>query len=593
MPQTITEAFDKCVRENSDRPALNHKVNDTWQAITWKMYGNRVNLYSRALMAQGVASGDMVAIIGANSTEWFFTDMAVMTMGAVSVPIYGTSSGEQIKYILNHSGSKVFVVDNIFYFQKIETVLGDIPGLKRVVVLKGEVPEGKDILIDFASFERSSEEVALGDLMQMKNSVKSDDMATLIYTSGTTGPPKAVILTHKNCITAARNVNMTIGIKGEIISCCYLPLSHVADRCINLFTRLMDGGTVYFIESYNKFLDYLREIRPTLWAGVPRVWEKIYEGIMNYRNSLPERKRKLIDWALGTGSDYNWRIYKGQKPGVLLRAKHFFARFLVINKLLAAIGLDRVQVTVTGGAPTSEKVLDFYVSVGIFLQDVYGQTENHGTTSFTTKGYIRFGSVGKPYPLTRVRVADDGEILVKGDSVSPGYYKDQQLTSETFRDGWLHSGDLGYFDEDGFLWINGRKKDIIITSGGKNITPVKIEDMLKQLPIVEYAVVAGDSRKYIAALLMINKDELVKFAERSSIRFGDYDDLLNSREVAATVDSHVQEVNSKLSRVEQIKKYRMLLTDMSVEGGELTHTMKVKRHFVLKKYKREVEEMYL
>lgn len=591
-PATITEAFSNCVAMNADRPALKHKLNGAWQAVSWRTYASNVELFSRALIALGVGKGDKVAIIGSNSPEWFFADMAVMTMGAVIVPIYATSSDEQITYILNHSESKVLVTDDVSYLRRLEPLLPGTPCLTRVVVTKGEAPKGSPVLLGAREFETASGAVDADELTRRREGVGPDDVATLIYTSGTTGHPKAVLLTHRNCVTAARNIAMSTRVRGEYTSCSYLPLAHVGDRDYNLLSRLLDGGTVYFLESYEKFVENLREIRPTMWAGVPRVWEKLYEGIMHRRNALPEKTRRWTDWALRTGREHNWRLYKRQRVGLLLAAKYRVARALVLDKLLAAIGLDRVQEAITGGAPTPEHVLDFYVSLGVFLQDVYGQTEDHGTTSFATREAIRFGSVGKPYPLTEVRIASDGEILVRGDNVSPGYYKDPQLTAETLRGGWLHSGDHGYLDEDGFLWINGRKKDILITSGGKNITPVKIEDMLQELPIVEYAVVAGDGRKYLTALLMMNGERLARFAGRNGGALSESGDLLNDRRVVAAVDEHVEKVNRALSRAEQIKKYKILLAEASVASGELTPTMKVRRHSLLMKYVREVEEMY-
>jgi long-chain acyl-CoA synthetase len=593
MEKTILELFENRVRKTPDLNALCYKETGEWKTITWQGYKNRVDRFAKALIAQGIGTGDKVALIGSNIPEWFIADMAIMTMGAVTVPIYATSSGEQICYVLNHAECKLFIVEETGYFQRIEKFLDDVPKLERVIVVKGSVPPNENILMDLSTFEMVGEKVSEEDLKKVRAQITPNSVGFFIYTSGTTGPPKAVMLTHKNSVTAARNVFLTMQTETQEKVCCtYLPLSHIAERCVNLFSNLLLGTTVYFMRGYEHFAEDLKEIRPTLWAGVPRVWEKLYEGVMKYRDSLPEKKQKIIDWALRTGSEFNWRKYEGKNIPFGLKAKYHAARLLVLKKLLAALGFDRVEATVTGGAPTSEEILDFFVSIGIWLQDVYGQTEGHGTTSFATKDAIRFGSAGKPYPLVEVRIADDDEILVKGDNVSPGYYKDPELTKETFKDGWLYSGDLGYLDEDGFLWITGRKKDIIITSGGKNITPSKIETALMGLPLIEHAVVVGDGKKYLTALLTVSEEEGRKFAQKEGKAVKDRKDLLALKAVNEEIERHVNKVNEKLSRVEQVKKYRILPGPFSVETGELTHILKIKRNVVRDKFAKEIEELY-
>ncbi len=593
IDETIRDIFLTRVCETPNNNAMCYEESGQWKTLSWQDYSERVDKFAKALIFQGVMSGDKVALIGSNTPDWFIADMAIMTMGATTVPVYATSSGEQIRYILNHSDSRIFVVEDVAYFQRIENLIDKIPQLERIVVVKGNAPPDRNVLMDLDTFLESGENTNDEKLEEIRSAITPDTPGTFIYTSGTTGPPKAVILTHKNSVAAARNVYMTtrVGIK-ETISCSYLPLSHVAERCINLFATLLSGTTVYFMGGYEQFGEYLKEIRPTFWAGVPRVWEKLYEGVMNYRSSLKVREQRIIDWSLRIGREFNWRKYEGKRKSFVLRAEYAAARALVIKKILKAIGLDRVVINATGGAPTSKEILDFYMAIGLWLQDVYGQTEGHGTTSYNTKDAIRFGSAGRPFPLVQVRIAGDGEILVRGDSVSPGYYKDPELTKETFRDGWLYSGDLGYLDEDGFLWITGRKKDIIITSGGKNITPSKIETALMGLPLIEHAVVVGDGRKYLTALLTINEEEVKKITEREGTHVKHREDLLRLGVVKEKVERHVKEVNEKLSRVEQIKKYKILSEPFSIETGELTHILKIKRNVVQEKFAKEIEKLY-
>jgi len=593
MGETVTDLFRQRLARTPEDMALCFKKDGEWNPISWALYGKRVDGFAKGLIAAGVGKGDRVALIGSNTPEWFVADMAIMTMGAVSVPIYATNSGEQICYILNHSESKIFVVEDVSYFQRIEGLLEEVPQLERVIVLRGNTPEEEGLTTGFLPFEERGKGVSAETLQQVRDEVTPETPSTFIYTSGTTGPPKAVILTHKNNVTAARNVFLTTETKTpQRISCSYLSLAHVAERCINLLSTLIDGGSVYFMGGYERFAEYLAEIRPTMWAGVPRVWEKLYEGVIGHRDTLSPRKRRIIDWALRTGAKLNWQKYEGKALSLTLRAEYEIARLLVIRKLLRALGLDRAEIVVTGGAPTSKEILDFYMSLGIWLQDVYGQTEGHGTTSFATKEAIRFGSAGKPYPLVEVRIADDGEILVRGDNVSPGYFKDQELTEETFRNGWLHSGDLGILDEDGFLWITGRKKDIIITSGGKNITPSKIEAALMSFPLIEHAVVVGDGKKYLTALLTINEEEARKVSEGDKQGTEGFEDLSVDPRVKARIDQYVTEVNERLSRVEQIKKSSILPRAFSIETGELTHILKIKRNVVQETYAKEIEKMY-
>lgn len=595
MKYTINQCLTRQIAKTPKAKALCFKRDGMWQCLSWTDYGKRIDRFAKALLALGVDTGDKVALIGSNTPEWYCMDMAIMSLGAVTVPVYATSSSEQIKYIVNHSEAKVFVAENMEFVEKIADQLDLLPTLKQLIVLFGQAATGINNLQNLNEFEEAADPITDDALANHRNQITPDLPATLIYTSGTTGPPKAVILTHGNACASGENVALAIYDNPghpQQSYCTYLPLSHVAERCVNLFTSMFDGHCVYFMRGYQNFAEDLKEIRPTTWMGVPRVWEKLYEGVMDFRADQPAFKQKILDWALKTGSAHNWLIYINETIPLRLKLTYSLAKKLVINKLLFAMGLDRVGLTVTGGAPTSKAILDFYVSIGMWLLDVYGQTEGHGTTSVARPNAIRFGSAGLPFPKTKVRIAEDGEILVKGDHVSPGYYKDPELTAATFKDGWLYSGDLGYIDGDGFLWVTGRKKDIIITSGGKNITPSKIESALMGHPLVEHAVVVGDGRKYLTALLTISFEE----AGRRIPNNGKYKQTINNLDqeplIHQTIATHVEAVNSSLSRVEQIKKFKILPNSFSIESGELTHVQKIKRNIVERKYIHEVEQMY-
>ena len=592
MKNTITEQFEKAAQERRRAPALLSKSDDQWKALSWTEYAKAVQNFSQCLIALGVPQGGKVGLMGTNSADWFVADMAAMTMGAVSVPIYETNSGPQILHILKHAECCVFLIDDLEFFRRVQPYLDELENPCKAAYFSPQKQE-HPLVTSYEELQLQGKAFPVEELEKRKERITPKDVCTLIYTSGTTGPPKAVMLTHKNCLAAAENVYLTTrSANPSAASCSYLPLSHVAERTVSIFSPLLDGRPVYFIGGWDRFQEHLAEIRPTLWAGVPRVWEKLHEAVSGYIAAQPAHKQKLIKWALSTGLQVNQLLYEKKPVPVPLKISHKAAKSLVLNKILKSLGMDRVETAVSGGAVLSREVLDFFVGLGVWLQDVYGQTEGHGTTSFATREAIRFGSAGKPFPLVQVRIARDGEILVKGDNVSPGYYKDPELTRETFKDGWLYSGDLGRIDENGFLWVTGRKKDIIITSGGKNITPAKIESSLMSSPLVEHAVVLGEGRKYITALLTISIESAAKLLSIPLEKAHDFGVIASDPKIRREIDAHITEVNAQLSRVEQIKKYTILDNSFSPETGELTHLQKLKRNVVAEKYKETVEKMY-
>jgi len=355
---------------------------------------------------------------------------------------------------------------------------------------------------------------------------------------------------------------------------------------------MFTGACIYFADLQN-ILEEMKDIQPTIVVGLPRTWEKAHEAIMASRDAMPEKKQKIFDWALKVGFDYNQHLYQKKKIPLSLKFKHALAHKLVISKILDGLGfLNEAKHIMTGGAVSSKEIIDFFFSLGLWLCQVYGQSEALGVATGETKDFMRFGSVGKPFSGVEMKIADDGEILVKGGMVSTSYYKDPELTRETFKDGWLYSGDLGYIDEDGYIFITGRKKDIIITSGAKNITPAKIESSLMSIPIVEHAVVAGDGKKYLTALLTLSMEEAQSYAARKGVTLKSYEDLLKIEGLEEDIQKRIDEINQKFSRVEQIKKFRILSRPLSVEDGELTSLQKIKRYIILAKNKELIDEMY-
>jgi len=596
MKKTIYALLEERLKKTPDRTYLNYREGAGWKTITWKEYGDGIERLSRALIGYGITEGDMVSLIGKASPEWFVCDMSVMTLGGTVAPIYVTSSGQQIRYILNHSGARLLFVDDIDQYRKIEGMFEEIPRLEKVVLMKGTVPKDAPKLMTLDEFLVTAEGVSAEKLATIRDAVTEDMVSTLIYTSGTTGDPKAVMLTQKNCHVTALCIDVWLEFLHKqtdtILNCCLLTLAHVYERAVSLLGPLTTGASIYFCD-LNRAVDELREVQPTLVVGLPRTWEKIFETIMTYRDSLPAAKREVFDWAVETGFLYNRAVYEKRGVSVVLRLKHLAARKLVINKIVDTIGIFKnAKHVMTGGAVSSREVVDFFFALGVWICQVYGQTESHGVGSVETRDYIRFGSVGKPFPFTEITVSDDSEIMIKSDMVSAGYYKDPDLTAETFRGGWLYTGDLGYVDRAGYLFITGRKKDIIITSGAKNISPAKIEASLMAHPLIEHAILAGDGKKYVVALVTLSVEGGAAFTAARGVAVSDYEGLCAVKEIEREIERHVHTVNEKLSRVEQIKKFSILPEPLSVGGGEMTSLLKVKRYAVIQKYKKEIDAMY-
>ena len=593
---TIPARLLKQARANPDSPAYHVKSGGRWRATDWRTFGDEVRRAARALLALGIERGDKVAILGFNRPEWVIFDHAAMAVGAVAAGVYTTCSAEEVQYIVDHAEARVILLEDEGQWQKIAAVRERLPHLEHAVMMtKGtrddETPEIDDALVmNWAEFEARGEPISEPDLDQRIDEIQPDDLATLIYTSGTTGPPKGVKLSHGNLAWTARTLADLIGQVDEDTSLSYLPLSHIAEQMLTIHGPATIGSSVYFAESITTVADNIREVEPTILFGVPRIWEKFHAGVSSRLEAATGMKKTLLDWARGVGTQVSARRNAGKPLGTLLGARYRLADYLIFGKLKKAIGLSNARMCVSGAAPVSREVLDFFASLDIAIHEVYGQSEDCGPTSFNSAGMTRLGTVGKPIPGIEVKIAGDQEILVKGPNVFSGYYKDQAATDDTLEDGWLHSGDLGKLDDDGYLIITGRKKDIIITAGGKNIAPKNIESSLKNSPLIGEAVVIGDRRKYLSALIALDPDGLEEFV--AAHRGSDETAPEESREVREAIQEVVDEVNRHLAKVETIKKFTIVSGGFSVEGGELTPTLKVKRNVVNEKYAAAIDAMY-
>ena len=599
MGKTLFSLLDKRIQDTPDRVYLKFREKSSvFQEMTWYAYGQKIERFSKALMGYGIQQGDKISLIGPGSPKWFVADMATMTMGSVVAPIYITSSGEQIAYIVNHSGARLLFVDDIGYFHRIEAMTRKMPGLEKVVLLNGTAPANNDMLIDLPAFEAFGEKISDNELAKCRHGVTENMAATYIYTSGTTGNPKAVVLNQKNYFASAQSISqwqkflMEDTTIPQIKQICFLTLAHVFERNISMTTPLLTGACVYFGD-LNNALEELRRIQPTILIALPRTWEKMYEGIMAYRGQMPQEQQEIFDRAINIGKSYNGHLYEKTTIPPKLKKDYNSAYDTVIAKVLDVLGcFNEAKLIMTGGAVSSRKVIDFFFSIGIWICQVYGQTESLGMGSAETRDYLRFGSVGKAFPFSEVKTADDGEIMIKSDMVSPGYHDEPELNATSFKDGWLYTGDIGRIDADGYLFITGRKKDIIITSGAKNITPDKIERALMNSPLIEHAVVVGEGKKFLTALLTLSLEGGKAWAAKQGNNIETYTDLLGLNLVGREINRHIDEVNEKFARVEQIKKFTILPAPLTEKGGELTALQKLKRFKVIENNTRFIEQMY-
>ena len=570
----------RLLRQVTDRPshvAYQAKVNGRWQPTTWRGYVDQIRAAARALMTLGFPRGAKVAILGFNRPEWVILDHAAMMAGGAAAGVYTTCSAEEVQYIVHHSEALVVLVEDAGQLAKIKSRRAEMPLCKWIVMMRGVTATGDDVLTwdDFLSKAEGTPEQQLDQRIE---AIKPDDLATLIYTSGTTGPPKGVMLSHRNLAWTARTL-LDIGSgTDQDVSLSYLPLSHIAEQMATIHMPATAGSTVFFAESIEKVPDNLKESRPTVFFGVPRIWEKFHAVLAGKFDQVTGVKRRLLDWSRKVCAEINNKRDRDLPISRVLDAQYRLANKLVISKLKTALGFDRARSLISGAAPIAPDVLEFFASIDLPIREIYGQSEDTGPTSFNLPGKTKIGSVGPALPGLECKLGEDGEILIRGPNVFLGYFKEPEATAECLKSGWLCSGDLGQFDRDGFLSITGRKKEIIITAGGKNIAPKNIEAAIKMSPLVGEAVVIGDRRKFLTALVTLG-DAAAKIDDVAQIR--------------VQIQAQIDQVNASLARVEQVKKFAILPKPFGIDTGELTPTMKIKRMVVAQMYASEIEAMYV
>jgi len=586
MKATVMEVFDQTAKKHADRPALKVKRDGKWVTTTWSEYRAQARAAAKGLLALGLTRGKGVSIIGFNCPEWAVADIGAIYAGGCPAGIYTTSTAEQCKYIAEHAEVQVAVVENEEQLAKFLEIRDALPELKAIVMMQGDHDDENVYAWD--DFIAKGQGVTDETLEAAIEAQSPDDVCTYIYTSGTTGDPKAVMITHDNITWTARAALEELGARDGDRMISYLPFSHIAEQIVSLHGPVVAGACTSFAESIEALGDNLKEVRPTIFLAVPRVWEKIQGKMQAAAANNSGLKKKIAAWARGVGMKGGYAMQE-DKPLPLFWG---VADKLVFSKVRDALGLDQARICITSAAPISKSTLEFFLSLGIPIMEVYGMSECTGPATVSMPDRYRTTWVGKKLTGTELKIAEDGEICMRGRHVFKGYYKNDSATAETIdEEGWLHSGDIGKI-ENGYLKITDRKKDLIITAGGENIAPQLIEGKLKGISVVSQAVVVGDRRKHLSALITLDETKLDEVLRESGSSAKTMAAAADDQKVQQWLMKQVEGINKDLARVQTVKKIKILPADLSIEGGELTPTMKVKRKIVNEKYSDAIEAFY-
>jgi len=595
--KTINQVFENRAKKYGTRIAIEKKLKGKWESASWEDYYKRAAYIGLALYDMGLKKGDRVSLLSENRLEWLYTDMGVLGAGGCIVPIYPTLIDEEVEYIVSHSDSKFMVVENNLQLQKGLYTAKRYPGLQKIIVVDMNGVSANPLIMSFAELLEKGKylyDANPGKFKELADSVTQDDLATIVYTSGTTGVPKGAMITHKNIMAVvmalhkiephyAYDTDQTVP---------FLPLSHVFERVAGHFYGMYVGITASYAESLDTILQDIQEKRPTVVLAVPRVLEKVYQRIISQVQEQSPFKQKVFYWGQKVGNKISTLREQKKKPGLLLKLKYKIAYTIIFKKLQNALG-GRVRWMTASGAPTAREIILFFNSAGIMVIEGYGMTECCAPATMSNIADYRIGTVGRPLPGVDIKIAVDGEILIKGDNVFKGYWKMPEETKESFTpDGYFMSGDIGVFDDAGFLMITDRKKDLIITSGGKNVAPQKIENLIKSDPLFTQAIVIGDKRKYLTALVNISQEQAERVAKEKGIEFTSFNDLIENEKFHKIVEEHIETCNQKLARYETVKRVGIIRNEFTKETGELTATLKVKRKVVQEKYKPIIDSLY-
>jgi len=589
MIETLSQVFLNTIKTYIKDDLLASKVDGRYVPISTEEFARRVKHLSLGLADLGLGAGDKLVIFSENRPEWTITDFAVLCAGAVTVPIYTSLMPEQVKYIINDSDAKIVVCSNRTLWLKVEAVRHELPNVHHFVLIEEAGPQGVVSLSEVMGRGKVIAAADPGLFEKRALAVRPGDLASIIYTSGTTGVPKGVMLTHANFVANSKALDAVteFSVKDTILS--FLPLSHVLER-MTTFSWIYKGASIYHAESIETVAENLLEVRPTIMISVPRLFDKIYAKVMDNILAASPAKRKIFFWAIGVGKKYGAKKIRHQSIPWGLGLQRKIAAKLVYGKIIEKTG-GRVHFFVSGGAPLSADVAEFFYAIGITILEGYGLTETSPVLACNTFEKMKFGAVGPPVPGVEIKIAPDGEILAKGPNVMKGYYKKDQETREAFENGWFKTGDIGHIDGEGFLVVTDRKKDILVTAGGKNVAPQPIENLLKANPYIQTAVVVGSGRKFISALVLPDFDKLEAYARKNGIAFGSRKELVEKEEIVSFMLAEIDRSTPHLASYERIKKVVLLDREFDADT-ELTPSLKVKRHIVEKVFKPLIDILY-
>ena len=600
MPgETIPAMFWNAVKQRGPNVWMRQKHLGLWRTKTWDQTAQAVREIAGGLMSLGFAKGECASILANTVIEWVWTDIAVLSCGGVSNGIYPTDAASQVQYLCEDSSTTILFVEDDEQLDKALEVRDQLPGLRKIVVFDMEGLRDLDDT-DIISLDalRDLGKIYLvqhaGELEQRVAAVKPEDLAILVYTSGTTGKPKGAMHLHAGLVYTVRGYNTLVAQDETDERMCFLPLCHIAERMGGEYFALYTGTKLNFVENPETIPENVREIAPTVFTGVPRVWEKFYSGVMISLKEAGALQQAAYGWGIGVGTEIADKVLAGESVSGWLKLKFNIAQWLALNNVRKLIGIHHARFLVTGAAPISPDLVRWYLALGVPMLEVWGMTETCGASTGVPADRMRPGSIGPAASFNEVRLDPaTGEILVRGKNVFAGYLNLPEKTAETIdKDGWLHTGDVGVMDGEGYFRITDRMKDIIITAGGKNVTPSELENDLKFSPYITDAVVIGDKRPYLTVIIMIDQENVEKYAQDQDVPFSNYASLTRSTEVQALIQGEIDRVNKKFARVEQIKKFFLLENQLTAEDEELTPTMKLKRKLVEKKYSAQIEAMY-
>jgi len=589
---SIPHMLEATIREYPDNLALKMKKGDQFVEYTYRKMGQTIRRLARALDALGLKSGDKIAILSNNRPEWTITDFAVLVLRGVVVPIYQTLPPNQIAYLLHDSETRAIFVENEEQYQKILAIKAHLPQLQFIFSID-PLPQPPDIM-DFEQLCRRGQQFGQVDPEQYNHwlaAIQPDDICSLVYTSGTTGAPKGVMLHHRGFITDILEAEAVLNLRPDDVFLSFLPLSHLYERLAGHWCPMLRGASIFYSQGISTVIDDIAIAHPTVIVSVPRLFEKIAAKVLTQVDESSYLKRKIFYWASRTGRRYHDAKYKG-RPGAWLAHRYRLADKLVFSKIKAKLG-GRLRYPIAGGAPLSVETLKFFEALDTRIIEGYGMTETHLIITLTPYGKTKYGSCGKPIGQVEVRIADDGEVLVKGPTLMAGYYNLPEVTRETIdSDGWLHTGDIGYLDHEGYLFLTDRKKNIIVTSGGKNIPAARVENLLKTSKYIDDVCLIGNQRNFISALIIPNFETLTAWAQQHQLSFHNNPELVDHPAVIGLIAEEIDVLQIELARFEKVKKFILLAEPLSIDRGELTPSLKIRRAVIEQKYKAEIDQLY-